>query len=116
MQADVLEYITQVAQFLAAGRRCLRIEVENLSVLQTVVCESCYPAILVEIDRDNALVDDLMGHEGGRALRFLRDVIEGIAVDSGDRGGGAKHDQYLFLRSADRDLFECAFRQHITAL
>lgn len=116
MQADIFENIAQVAQFLAAGWRGLRIEVENLSVLQAVVRKSCYATVLIEIYRDHALVDDLMGHEGGRALRFLRDVIEGIAIDGGDGGGGAKYDQDLFLRCADRNLFECAFRQHIPAL
>ena len=115
-QFEVLEHVAQVAQLLAAGRRGLRQEVENLAVLQAVIGQPLDPAILVEIDRDHALIDHRMRHEGRLALGLLRDVIERLAIDGGDGGGRAEHDQHLLLAGADRDLLERAFRQHVTAL
>ena len=116
IEADVLEDVAQIAQLLAAGRRGLRHEVEHFAVLQTVIGKPRNPAVLVEIDRDHPLVHDLIGHEGRRALRLLRNVIKRFAAHGGDGGGGAEHDQHLLLRRADRNLLERAFLQHIAAL
>lgn len=116
MDADVLEDVAEVAQLLAAGRRGLRHEVEYLSVLVTVIGKTGDPPLLVEIDGDHALIDHFMRHECRRALRLLRDVIKGVAVDGGDGGGRAEHDQDLLLRGADGNLFERTFRQHVAAL
>ena len=116
LRHQVLEHAAQVVEVLAAGRRRLRHEVENLAVLETVIGEPPHLAVVVEIDRDDALVDDFLFHESRAALGLLRDVIEHFAVDGGDGGGRAEHDQHLFLRGADRDLLERAFLQHIAAL
>src|SRR5262249_53898845 len=63
MEADVLEDVAQITQFLTAGRRGLRIEVEDLAVLDAVIGEPGHASFLVEVDRDDALVDDFVRHE-----------------------------------------------------
>src|SRR5262245_43835634 len=83
-EADVLEYVAQVAQLLAASGRSLREGIEDLSILQPVICEPRDTPLLVEVDCDHALIGHFIRHESGRTLGLLRDVIEGIATDRGD--------------------------------
>src|SRR5215831_15315021 len=116
MDADVLENVAQVAQLLAAGCSGLRLEIKNLAILHSVVGETSDAAVLVEIDRDHTLIDNFMWHESGRPLSLLRDVIKGFAVDGGNCGRRAEHDQYLFLCSSDGNLFQSAFRQYVSPL
>src|SRR6476659_1609920 len=88
VKAEQLEQRCQIAEFLARCRRGAADEVEDLAVLQSVIGEPLHLAILVEIDRDHALVDDLLVHERDFALRALRDVIEYLAVQGCDRRRG----------------------------
>src|SRR4029079_13641154 len=104
MEADVLENVAQIAQFHAAGRRRLRVEVEDLAILDAVIDQARDAPLFVEINRDDALVDDFMRHEGDRTGRLLRDVKESIAVDGRDGRRRAEHDQNLLLGCPDRDL------------
>src|ERR1700722_20397640 len=76
IEAEQLEQRREVAELLARGLRGAADEVEDLAVLQPVIGEALHLAILVEIDRDDTLVDHLLIHEGDRAFGALRDVIE----------------------------------------
>src|SRR5450756_1355921 len=116
VEAEQLEQRGQVAEFLARGRRGAADEVEDLAVLQPVIGEPLHVPVLVEIDSDDALVDDLLVHEGDFALGALRDVIEHLAVEGGDRRGRAHHDQHLVLAGPDRDLLERAGGQDVALL
>src|SRR5262245_25731653 len=111
LEADVLENIADVTQFLAAGRCRLRIKIEDLFILDPVVGESRDPSLLVEIDRDDTLVGNFVWHERDGTLGPLRNVVESVTTDGRHRGWRAKHNENLFLRCADRNLLESAFRQ-----
>src|SRR3982074_69046 len=76
VKTEQLEQRRQVAELLARGRRGTADEVEDLAVLQPVIGKSLHLALLVEIDRDHALVDDFLVHERNRAFGALRDIIE----------------------------------------
>src|ERR1700694_4465404 len=106
VEAEQLEQRRQVAELLARCRRGAADEVEYLAVLQPVIGEPLYLAVLVEIDRDDPLVDDLLVHERDRALGALRNVIEYLTVEGGDRGWRSHHDQHLILACPDRDLLK----------
>ena len=83
MEADVLEDIAQVAQFLAAGRRRLRIEVEDLAVLYAVIGEPADTPFFVEINaRSTRWSTTSCGMKATERLGLLRDVIEGFTVDA----------------------------------
>src|SRR5664279_1509621 len=84
---DVLEEVADIIELLAAGRRRLRQEVEDFSVLEAVISQPCDPAILVEINRDDPLIPHLVGHERHRAPRGLRNIIKRFAAHGGDGGG-----------------------------
>src|SRR5215218_238654 len=116
VKAEQLEQRRQVAELLAGRRRGAADEVEDLAVLQSVIGEPLHLAVLVEIDRDHALVDDLLVHERDFALGALRDVIEYLAVQGCDRRRRAHHDQHLVLAGADRDLLQRVGRQYIALL
>lgn len=116
METDILEDVAQIAQLLAAGRRGLRQEIEDLAVFESVVCKSRHTAILVEINRDHALIDDFVRQEGGRALRLLRNVVEGLPVHGGHGRRRAKDDEHLFLRCPDGNLFQGTFGEHVASL
>src|SRR5262249_33399948 len=116
MDANVLEDVAEVTQLLAARRRGLRHEIKNPAILHSVVGETGDAALLVEIDCDDALIDDFVRHEGRRTLRLLRDVIKCFAVDGGNRGRRAEHNQHLLLRGSDGNLFQGAFRHYVPAL
>src|SRR6201987_3816570 len=116
VEAQQLEQRLQVAQLLAGGRGGAADEVEDLAVLQAVIGKPADLAVLVEIDRDHALVANLLVHEGDRTLGALRDVVEDFAVEGGDGGGCAHHDQGLVLARADRDLLQRAGRQDVALL
>src|SRR5579883_1109570 len=60
IEAQELEQRLQVAHLLAGGRGGAADEVEDLAVLEAVIGEPADLAVLVEIDRDHALVDDLL--------------------------------------------------------
>src|SRR5579859_6646477 len=116
--ADIerLEQRRDVIDFLTRGRRGATDEVENLAVSQPVIGKTPHLAVPVEIDRDHALIDNLVVHEGDRTLGALGDVIEDLAVERGDRGWGSHHDQHLVLARADRNLFKRAWRQDVALL
>ena len=57
-----------------------------------------------------------MRHEGRRALRFLRDVVEGVTVYGSDGRRRSQDNQHLFLRGAYWNLFQGTFRQNIAPL
>src|SRR5450759_5432362 len=76
---DVLEDIAEIIELLAAGRRRLRYEVEDFSVLEAIIGQPRDPAILVEINRDDPLVPHLVGHERHRAPRGLRNIIKPVS-------------------------------------
>src|SRR3569833_4066502 len=80
VEAQQLEQRRQIAALLAGGRRGAADEVEDLAVLQAVIGKPAHLAVLVEIDRDHALVDHLLVHESNRALGTLRDVVEHLAI------------------------------------
>src|SRR5215216_4853883 len=116
VEAQELEQRRQVAEFLAGSRRGAADEVEDLAVLQPVIGEPLHLTVLVEIDRDHALVDDLLIHERDFALGALRDVIEYLAVQGRDRRRRSHHDQHLVLAGADRNLLQRVGRQDIALL
>ena len=116
VEADVLENAAHVAQFLTARWRCLRQEIEDLAILQAVVGKPRDAPILVEVDRDDPLIDHRMRHESDGALGFLGDVVERVAVDRSNRGRRAENDQHLLLGGADGNLFQRTLRQHVAAL
>src|SRR5581483_675524 len=113
---DDTEQISEEAGLGACGRRRAAHVIEQLAVLEAVVGDALDLAVLVEIDRDNALVDRGVWHEGGGALSALRDVVEGLAADGGDRRRRAEHDQYLLLRGAERDLLQRSLGKDVAAL
>src|ERR1700730_16105679 len=116
VEAEKLEQRRQVAELLARCRRGTADEVEYLAVLQAVIGKPLHLAVLVEIDRDDPLVDDLLVHERYWALGTLRNVIEYFAVEGCDRGWRSHHDQHLILARADRKLLERAGRQDVALL
>src|SRR5215213_9806567 len=65
LAAENFEDVGEVGQFLSAGWRGAADVVENLSVLLTVVRNALDAAVLVEIHRDHALIDHLLGQERG---------------------------------------------------
>src|SRR5262249_38725241 len=115
LQAEDLEHVGEVIEFLAGGRRGAADEVENLAVLQAVIGEALDAPFLVEIDGDNPLVGDPLRHEGG-LFAALGNIVEHLAAHGGDRRGRAEHDQYLLLGGAERDLLERSVSKHIAAL
>ena len=68
------------------------------------------------IDRDHALVDDPLVHEGDRAFGTLRNVVKHLAAEGGDRGGRSHYDQHLVLARADGNLLERAGGQDVALL
>src|SRR5205085_11814208 len=115
LATENLEHVSQVGEFLAARRRPAADVIEDLAVLQAVIRDALDAAVLVEVDRDHALVDHLFGHERG-LLGARGDVIEHLAADGRDRGRRAERNQHLLLRGAERNLFERALGEHIAAL
>ncbi len=87
-----------------------------LPVLQTVVGDTLHRAVLVEIDRDDPLVDDLLLHERDFcALSAAR--CSKIPRRSGSDGGRrAHHDQDLILAGTDRNLLQCSGGQDVALL
>src|SRR5262249_40686633 len=75
LEAEEIEEARQVIDLAPAGRRLAAHEVEDLAVLDAVIGEPLDPSILVEVDRDDTLVDGLLHHEGDRSLGALGDVI-----------------------------------------
>ena len=65
-----LKMSREIAEFLAAGRRRLRHEVEDLAVLDAVIGEPRDAALLVEIDRDDALVHTSWGMKAAERCGF----------------------------------------------
>src|SRR5262245_56572963 len=61
--AKNLEHVGEVGQFLTARRCPAANVVEDFTVLQAIVGNALHATVLVKIDRDHALVDDLLGHE-----------------------------------------------------
>src|SRR6267142_6370701 len=116
LEAEQLEQRGQVAELLARCRRGTADEVEYLAVLQAVIGEPLHLAVLVEIDRDDPLVDDLLVHERNHALGALRNVVENLAVEGCDRGRRSHHDQNLILARAHRDLLQRACWQDVALL
>src|SRR5262249_47243137 len=110
-----LEYQAEIVLFGAAGRRRAADVVEDLAVLEAIVGKSLNPAILVEIDGDDATVD-LFLRQKGYLLGALRNVVEDFTADGGDRRGRAKHDQHLLLGGAKRKLFQRTFRNHVAVM
>ena len=111
-----LEQRRHVVDLLARCRRGAADEVEYPAVLQSVIGEPSHLAVLVEIDRNDPLVDDLLVHERDRARGALRDVIEDLAVEGCDRGWRSHHDQNLILARSDGNLFKRAGRQDVALL
>src|SRR5215472_19255357 len=79
-----VEHEAQIVLLGSAGGRCAADVVEDLAVLEAVICESLYLAVLVEIDRDDPPIDLLLGQKRG-LLGALRDIVEHLAADGGDR-------------------------------
>src|ERR1019366_5200619 len=111
-----LEQRGHVVDLLARGRRGAADEVEYHAVLEPVIGEPPHLAVLVEIDRDDALIDDLVVHERDRTLGALRNVIEDLTVEGGDRGWRPHHDQDLILARPDGNLLKRARRQDVALL
>src|SRR5215467_6477494 len=78
LEAAEIEEARQIIDLASARRRGAADEVEDLAVLDAVIGEPLDPAVLVEIDRDHALIDGLLGQEGDRPLGALGDVVEGL--------------------------------------
>src|SRR4051794_11631967 len=116
VEAQQLEQRRQVAEFLPGRRRGAADEIEDLAVLQPVVGEALHLALLVEVDRDHPLIDHLLVHESDRTLGTLRDVIEHLAVERGDRRRGPHNDQHLVLARPDRNLLKRAGREDVSLL
>lgn len=116
LRAQQFEQRLEIADLLARCRRGAADEIEDLAVLQSVVGEAGHLTVIVEINRDHALIDDRLLHEGDLPLRALRDVIKHLAVQCRDSGGGAHHDQHLILACADLDLLERAGWQDVALL
>src|SRR5215470_16039214 len=110
LEAEELEEAGEIIDLAPARRRGAADEVEDLAVLDAVIGEPLHTAVLVEIDRDHALIDGLLLQECNRSLGALGDVVEGLAADGRHRRWRTKQDQHLFLAGADRDLLERAFR------
>ena len=91
-------------------------EVEDLAVLHAVVGDAIDLLVLVEIDREDALVDDLGVHEGDRLLAGLADVVEDLAAIIAGGRGRAEGDQDLVLARADRDLLDGLLRDDVAVL
>src|SRR5262245_49697848 len=116
LEAEQIEEARQVVDLAPARRRGAADEVEDLAVLDAVIGEPLDAAVLVEIDRDHALIDRLLPHEGDRPLGALGDIVEGLAADGCHGRWRAKQDQHLLLAGADRDLLERAFRNDVALL
>src|SRR5262245_61470351 len=116
LEAEEIEEARQVIDLAPTGRRLTAYEVEDLAVLDAVIGEPLDPSILVEVDRDDTLIDGLLQHEGDRSLGALGDVIESLAAHGRNRRGRAQQDQHLLLAGADRDLLERAFRNDVALL
>ena len=72
--------------------------------------------LLVEIDRDDALIDDLFGQERGRTFARLADVVEDVVAVIGGGGRRAQRDQHLLLARSGRYLFQRHGRNHVAVL
>src|SRR5438067_8913972 len=73
LEAEQIEEAREIVDLASAGRRLAAHEIEDLAVLDAVIGEPLDPSILVEIDRDDALIDRLLHHEGDRPLGALGD-------------------------------------------
>ncbi|QTK78941.1 hypothetical protein AT6N2_C1154 [Agrobacterium tumefaciens] len=100
------EQLLEEGEVLAARRRGARNRVEDLAVLQRVVGLALDHAILVEIDRENVLLDQRRLHEGGTAHALLRDVIEHLVAERRGRGGRAHGQQHLLAARTLGDQLE----------
>src|SRR6185437_4676491 len=116
IEAEQLEQRRQIAHLLSRRRRGAADEVEDLTVLQSVIGKPADLTVLVEIDRDHPLIGNLVTHEGKRTRRALGDVIEHFTVEGCHRRGRAHDDQHLVLAGADWNLLERALGQDVTAL
>src|SRR5215813_10428595 len=116
LEAEEVKEARQVVDLASAGRRLTTHEVEDLSVFDAVIGKPLDPSILVEVNRDDALIDCLLHHEGDRPLGTLGDVVERLAAHGRNRRGRAQKDQNLLLARADRDLLERSFRNDVALL
>jgi hypothetical protein len=101
---------------VAAGSSCAADEVEDLAVLHAIIGDALHAPLGIEIDRQDALIDDLRIEEGGLSFGALRNVIEDFAADCGDGRGRAENEQHLLLTCADRNLIEGRLVEDIAAL
>src|SRR5262249_50808341 len=92
-----LEQRVDIGDVLAAERRPTAHEIDYPAVPHPIVGEPLDPAVLVEIDGHDALVDNALRHEADRSLRALGNVVEGLAIDGRDRRRRAEHDEDLLL-------------------
>src|SRR5438445_4987263 len=116
LEAEEIEEAREIVDLAPAGWRLTAHEVEDLAVLDAVIGEPLDPSVLVEIDRDDALIDRLLHHEGDRPLGALGNIIEGLAAHGRNRRGRAEQDQHLLLACTDRDLLERPFRNDVALL
>src|SRR5262249_11006747 len=87
-------------------------EVENPSVLHSIISQALDASVLVEIDRDDPLVHYLLRQKRG-FFGALGNIIEHLAVDRRDGRRRAEHDQNLLLGRAERNLLEGAFLDYV---
>jgi hypothetical protein len=78
-------------------------EVEDSPVLHAVIRDPFHRAFVIEIYRQDALVDQLRLQEGGGAPAGLRDVVEHLVVEHFFRGRRSQRQQHLFAAGARRD-------------
>src|SRR5262249_55319662 len=115
VEAEDLEDVGEVVQLAAGGWRRAADEVENLAVLYAVIGETLDPAFVVEVHRDDALVHNLLRHEGG-LLAALGNIIEDLAAHGGDCRWRAESDENLPRGGGERYLFEGAVGEHVATL
>src|SRR5262249_14830416 len=68
LEAEQLEEAREIIDLAPARRRGAADEVEDLAVLDAVIGEPLHAAVLVEIDRDHALIDRLLLQKCDRSL------------------------------------------------
>src|SRR5208337_1419067 len=91
------EHSGQYAGFLAAGRRRSADEVEYPAILHAIVGKPLDPLMLVEIDRDDALVGHHLWHESDQPLGALGNIVVCLAAHRRDRGWRSEDEQDLLL-------------------
>src|SRR5215475_5650765 len=90
LEAEEIKEARQVVDLASAGRCLTAYEIEDLSVLDAVIGKPLDPSILVEVNRDDALIDCLLHHEGDRPLGTLGDIVERLAAHGRNRRGRAQ--------------------------